>query len=544
MTTQPAQIAQLHPMSKPIPPITPETCPACGQEIPPDRVEEISGKIAARERDRALAITAQAEQRFAAEKAQADAKAKADLESEREQSAAREARAREEARAAAEKLIRDKQLESEKAQAEVAAKWQLQLQNAETARKSAEKTRTDLQGRMEQLREANAKSIELARAEAKRDAEAEQKKSEAALQAQINEVQANLRAAEQKEASLATQLDEAKKAKEAEIAKIREEGEAEASRIRQAVTAETEARLGDTLKAQAAAAVEANGRALEAEQKLSALTEKHASELEKGLSEQREIMEKAKDQAVNAERSKAFEESQKQLAKVNELQRALEKKTTEELGEGAEVDLYEALRNEFPDDKITQIPRGVAGADVRQIVMLRGENCGTILYDSKNHKQFRFDHVTKLRTDQLAEKAEHAILSTHKFPQGKYQIHIHEGVILANPARVLSIATILREQLIQLHTLRLSSVDRETKTAALYEFMNSPQCSDLLNRVDERSDHLIGLQSKEIKWHENNWKNQGEAIRAIQKAKADLTNRIASIIGAQEDDSELSEEAS
>ena len=31
--------------------------------------------------------------------------------------------------------------------------------------------------------------------------------------------------------------------------------------------------------------------------------------------------------------------------------------------------------------------------------------------------------------------------------------------------------------------------------------------------------------------------NQGEAIRAIQKAKADLANRIASIIGAAENDS-------
>jgi hypothetical protein len=550
-------------MSKPIPPLVLETCPTCGQEIPPDRVEEISGKIAARERDRALAITAQVEQRYAAEKAQADAKAKADLEQERQQGAAREARAREEARADAEKLVREKQLESEKAQAENAAKWQLQLQGAESARKSAEQAMTATLAQMNELREANAKSLETAKAEAEqreiqiRDeaklaadaaasqrieaAEAAQKQSEASLNAKVNEAQASLRAAEQKEATFALQLDEMKNAKDAEIAKVREEAEAEALRVRQAVTAEAEARLGDTLRAHETAAAEANARASEAERKISALTEQHASEIEKSLGEQREIMEKAKDQAVNAERSRAFEESQKLSTKVNELQRALEKKTTEELGEGAEVDLYEALRAEFPDDKITQIPRGVAGADVRQIVMLRGENCGTILYDSKNHKQFRHEHVTKLRTDQLAEKAEHAVLSTHKFPQGKYQIHIQEGVILANPARVLSIATILRQQLKQLHTLRLSSVERESKTAALYEFINSAHCSDLLNRVNERADHLIGLQEKEIKWHVNNWKNQGEAIRAIQKAKADVANRIASIIGAAEDDSALSE---
>src|SRR5271157_2548426 len=35
-----------------------ETCPACGQEIPPDKFEEISGRIAAREREQVLAVTA------------------------------------------------------------------------------------------------------------------------------------------------------------------------------------------------------------------------------------------------------------------------------------------------------------------------------------------------------------------------------------------------------------------------------------------------------------------------------------------------------
>jgi hypothetical protein len=34
--------------------------------------------------------------------------------------------------------------------------------------------------------------------------------------------------------------------------------------------------------------------------------------------------------------------------------------------------------------------------------------CGTIIYDSKNHKRFLNDHVTKLAQDQLAARAEHA----------------------------------------------------------------------------------------------------------------------------------------
>jgi hypothetical protein len=37
--------------------------------------------------------------------------------------------------------------------------------------------------------------------------------------------------------------------------------------------------------------------------------------------------------------------------------RALENKTAEELGEGAEVDLFESLKSEFPEDNIRRVPK-------------------------------------------------------------------------------------------------------------------------------------------------------------------------------------------
>jgi hypothetical protein len=85
-----------------------ETCPWCEQEIPRERLEEISGKIAAREREQTHAIKAKLEQQHAIDKAEADAKATADLDLERRRSAAREAAAHEDARKVAEVLVRDK----------------------------------------------------------------------------------------------------------------------------------------------------------------------------------------------------------------------------------------------------------------------------------------------------------------------------------------------------------------------------------------------------------------------------------------------------
>jgi hypothetical protein len=375
-----------------------ETCPWCEQEIPPERLEEIRGKIEVREREQRHAITAKLEQQYAIDKEQADAKAKADLELERRQSAAREAAAREEARKAAEAAAAEK------------------------------------------LADAQAKSTE-------------------------------------------------------------------------------------------------------AEDKLAKLSEQFEITLNERLGSLREVMEKAKDDAINAEKAKAFAEHQKLTSDFNDLKRKYENKTAAELGEGAEIDLFEALKKEFPDDQIERVPKGAPGPDIIHVVRHNGRECGTIIYDSKNHKRFLPAHVTKLWEDQLAAKAEHAILSTHAFPPGKCQLHKQDGVLLANPARVVSVVTIIRGFLLQTHTLRLSSAERESKTAALYAFITSERFAQRLSRVDAHAEELLDQLANEIRWHQNDWKKRGVAIRAIQKVPAELSNEISCIIGTAAD-AEVAQEES
>jgi hypothetical protein len=306
-------------------------------------------------------------------------------------------------------------------------------------------------------------------------------------------------------------------------------------RVRQVASEDAEARFRDKLAAQENAAADANRQAREAETKLQEFADQQM-ELETNLKAQRDVLEKDKEDAVKAEKAKTFDENQKLSSKVTDLQRALENKTAEELGEGAEVKLFDELKREFPEDDIRRVPKGSAGADIIHVVMLCGKKCGTVIYDSKDHDQFRSEHVTKLRADQLATGAEHAILATRKLPRGTRQLELRDGVLLANPARVVVVATLIRQHLIQLHSLRVSNIERDKKTAALYEFIVSERCSSVLARIDERADYLLEEQKKEITWHKNNWNRQGEAIRAIQKAKADLEHQVSSIIGTSATD--------
>ena len=492
-----------------------ESCPSCGLEIPLDKLEEVRGRIALRDRDQTLATTARLEEKYQLERAQAQVQIEA----------ARKAATETEER------LKD-QIQ------------QLNQQNTE----ALERHRTEAKAREEQIRAEANEAAEIQIAQRLAALEQSHNEAQAALQARITEIELNKAAAEQQVATLSQTINDL----HAEAKKREEEIRTEATKAADATLAERLATVEQshneaqaTLQARITE-IELNKAAAEQQVatlsqtietlrntkdgELATITEQHA----RAISEQREALEKANEAALNTERSKAFEETQKLSNKVNELQRALEKKTNEELGEGAEVDLFEALKQEFPDDRITRIAKGEPGADIRHIVISNGKECGTILYDSKNHKAFRTEHVAKLRTDQLAAKAEHAILSTHKFPQGTRQLHLQEGVLLANPARVVILATLLREHLMHVHMLRLSSIERERKTLALYDFITSERCTHLLGRVEQRCEELLNHQTAEVKWHQKHWQKQGEALRAIQKAKADLGHEINTIIGADD----------
>lgn len=583
MIRQSAQVSTFPSIPPKHPHLEPETCPACGQEIPTDKLEEISGRIAAHEREKARALSEKLEREHALATAQAAVKAKADLEEERRLSAQRitearakatsdleeerrlstqrEAAAREAAKSEAESAAALGLAEYKRDQEQAKRVLNERIEVAETAQRQSETERATLQTCLQESAKAleserqNAQAREVLVREEERNAsridadnrvklvEDAKQQRERELLAQVDAASALQKGSQQEADELRSRLESTSAAHQQELAKNKEAMEAEVQRVRKVATDQAEASLRGEISKHQQAAADATQKATEAETKVQLLVQEHETTLAKELGAQREILEKDAEKKLNAQMSRDFEERLKLTDKVSDLQRELEKRTNEELGEGAEVDVFEALKAEFPDDKIKRIPKGTAGADVHHTIVVNGKECGTILYDSKNHKQYRSEHVSKLKSDQIAAKADHSILSTRKFPQGKGQLILQDGVILVNPARVVAIATIVRLHLIQLDTLRSSEIEREKKTEALYEFITSEQCGLLLDRIDTKAAVLLKLQETEMKWHNNHWNKEGEALRDIQKAKADLAFSISSIIGTTGDSDESADEA-
>ena len=200
------------------------------------------------------------------------------------------------------------------------------------------------------------------------------------------------------------------------------------------------------------------------------------------------------------------------------------------------MDLLEALREEFSEDRIEQLTKREGGADIKHHIRIGGKEVGIIVYNSKNRNAWRDEFLDKLARDQRAAKAEYAILSTRKFPAGagNQQLYVEDSVIMANAARVISLIHIIRKHVLHVNTLRLSATERAKKTAALYDFITSPRCTQLLDAIDKHAQDLLDMQQKEIKAHQASWNQQGILLRSIQKVRGDIGREIDQIIGVVE----------
>jgi hypothetical protein len=263
------------------------------------------------------------------------------------------------------------------------------------------------------------------------------------------------------------------------------------------------------------------------QKQMATLKESQEAALGQRLQEAQEALQREKDTAVLAEKAKVL----KLQSELQDMQRKLEGKSAHELGEGSEVDLFEELRDAFQGDRIQRVPKGVNGADVIHEVVHNGRVCGKIIYDAKNRDAWQNGYCTKLKADKLAQAADHAILSSNKFPKDRSQIHTQDGVIVANPARVLAIVEILRDQIVRMHELRISKEAREEKTVALYAFVTSDHFKQLVEQVEAQAVKMLDLDTKEQEAHRRLWDQRGKLIRSVQKARSDLTFEVDRIIG-------------
>lgn len=392
-------------------------------------------------------------------------------------------------------------------------------------------------------------------------AEAE-RRARGALDIELADLQAQIaERAKQAEAAAARELELRKRARELEelqkgqAERIRAEVEARlrqesAERIAQATAAaETRAReesalalkqLQDDLAAQREKARIAQEAELTLRQEKTAL-EARARELDLEVARK---LDAAKAELETGIRKAAAEEQELKLREkektINDLRQALEDaKRRSELGsqelqgEVLELDIQAALERQFPADLITPVLKGARGADIQQRVRNdRLEDCGLILWETKNAKNWAPAWIDKLKQDQRAAGAAAAVLVSAALPEGIEGFGRIDGIWVAGLKLWPALAVALREQLIAVSYARAAAAGKDEKMELLYQYLSGDEFRQRVEAIVEAFEAMQLQLNRERRAMEKQWAEREKQIARVVGSTSAMYGALQGIVGA------------
>jgi hypothetical protein len=251
----------------------------------------------------------------------------------------------------------------------------------------------------------------------------------------------------------------------------------------------------------------------------------HVAERER----EREVLKADYDQKMlkqHVENQTAAQGLRKQVA---ELQRRLDEQAARK-PEVVDIDVFEQLRGDYPEDRVVRLPRGDAGADILIEVKYKGTVCGKIALDSRTRGNWQTSYAAKLRTDMVEQRADHAILATLHFPRGASELCRHDDVLLVHPARVSELVGILRQALMRMFQTRLSVAQRADKKSKLYDHITSELFRRKLDDTGKLARQLLDIDVEEVKEHTRVWKVRGSILKRLETVNSDVVGEINDIV--------------
>lgn len=263
------------------------------------------------------------------------------------------------------------------------------------------------------------------------------------------------------------------------------------------------------------------GKLLDEIKTLRAKDEMRDIEMKKKLLESEgKIKEELKIKLEDEHRLKDLENYKKMqdVLKANEeLKRKLEQGSQQTQGEVLELTIEKKLREDYPQDEINEVKKGVKGADVFQIVIdKKGQKCGSLLWESKNAK-WSETWITKLKEDQRQAKADLAILVSVDLPDDIKEkgIGYKNGIWICGTTSFNQLAMSLRFNLVNIYYEKQNAVGVDEKMKVLYEYLTGNEFKHRVEGIVEAFGTLQDDIEREKRWFSSKWARQEKEIRKV-----------------------------
>jgi len=230
-------------------------------------------------------------------------------------------------------------------------------------------------------------------------------------------------------------------------------------------------------------------------------------------------------------------EDQKKLAtemerRAEEMKRKAEQGSMQLQGEVQELALEGLLRNTFPFDKVTEVGKGVRGADC--ILTVRneyGQECGRIIYESKRTQSFSQDWVDKLKSDMRSQGAMVAVIVTQAMPKDLDRFGEINGVWVCSFAEVKALTYVLRDGILRVFKATLSQENKGDKMHLLYNYLTSAEFSEQWKAIREGFLSMKQSIQKERDMMERLWKAREKQLEKVLLNAAHVRGSIEGIAG-------------
>lgn len=206
--------------------------------------------------------------------------------------------------------------------------------------------------------------------------------------------------------------------------------------------------------------------------------------------------------------------------KIKDLENHLKEGTTpQSAGQDFEKELVKQLQKAFPFDKIEHTGKG---GDIFHRVISKTKEIGCILYECKKTGKFSSDYVHQTKRAIATRNATYGVLVTFAQRKNFNGFCVENDIIIVHPYGTVHIAQVLRNALLEMHSLKLNHKELEERSQNLMNFIKSDDFRNSVDNTIYRTSELARILMAEHKEHIKSWHQRFQHYSGIHSNSSAL----------------------
>lgn len=258
-------------------------------------------------------------------------------------------------------------------------------------------------------------------------------------------------------------------------------------------------------------------------------------EIERKIDNEKRIIEQTTEKRIlekihlkDLEKDKKIDDFEK---KVKELQQKIDQGSQQLKGEVAELEIESLLKIKFPSDEFEPVEKGKKGGDIIQKIIENGKECGSIIWETKNTKNWSDGWIAKLKEDQRSVKADLAVIISMALPKDVDTFECIDDIWVTNFSLATKVAVILRSELIEIESMRLANEGKDKKINILYDYLCGNEFKQRISGMMEAFKDMQSELDRERQAINQLWARREKQIEKFVLHMSGMYGDIKGIIG-------------